>query len=260
MNKRKNISSIEVTKRLVSIIMPTYNRMSIIGKAIESVLRQTYQNWELIIVNDCSSDNTSAVVRKYGDKRITLIDIKKNLGSPGATRNIGIKKSRGEYIAYLDDDNTFRKNHIERLAEVLNRRSDIGLVYCSAELHFEDMEETLIRDVYFKKKLLLIGNYIDTSDVMHRRECLAKSGFWNESKDYEEDWELWKRMAAHYDFYHIKEVLTDYNFHSGTRTHELHSLQTPYESFKAVSDYLQHLLSMGQEETGPPQTAVDEEA
>ena len=87
----------------ISIVIPTYNRVDFLPKAIQSVLNQTYRNWEMIIVDDGSTDNTEEIVKGYKESRIQYIVHKYNLGL-SAARNTGIKKSRGEYIAFLDSD------------------------------------------------------------------------------------------------------------------------------------------------------------
>jgi len=96
----------------VSVIIPTYNRAHTIGRAIKSVLNQTYQDFEIIVVDDGSTDNTEEVVKSFRDKRIRYIQHKKNKGA-AAARNTGIKSAKGKYIAFQDsddDDNGYRKN------------------------------------------------------------------------------------------------------------------------------------------------------
>ena len=90
---------------LVSIIMPSYNAARFIGESINSVLLQTYSNWELLIVDDCSKDNSVEVVRKFAniDKRVVLFSLEKNVGA-AAARNVAIEHAQGQYIAFLDSD------------------------------------------------------------------------------------------------------------------------------------------------------------
>ena len=97
---------------LVSIIMPFYNAENFISKSIESVLSQTYQKWELLIVDDCSKHSPIDIIQGYKDKRIFLFSLKKNIGA-AAARNIALKESQGQYIAFLDSDDVWKKNKLE---------------------------------------------------------------------------------------------------------------------------------------------------
>lgn len=98
--------------KLISIIIPTYNRAPILTRAVNSVLRQTYENWELIIVDDCSTDNTEEVIKKeFDDKRINYYKLDVNKGNAGA-RNKGVEKATGEYIAFLDSDDEYFPDYL----------------------------------------------------------------------------------------------------------------------------------------------------
>ena len=99
--------------KLVSVIIPTFNRQKYLKNAINSVLNQTYENIELIIIDDNSSDNTQSYVEDINDNRLIYIKNSKNLKAP-KSRNIGIEKSRGDYIAFLDDDDTWYKTKLEK--------------------------------------------------------------------------------------------------------------------------------------------------
>lgn len=119
---------------LVSIIMPCYNGEKFIGEAIESVLKQTYQNWELIIVDDGSIDNSKRIIKQYySDERIQYIQHKKNRGIP-ATRNTGIKTSKSEFIAFLDQDDLWLKEKLKQQVQILNKDQyrEVGLVFSDA--------------------------------------------------------------------------------------------------------------------------------
>ena len=113
-------------KPLVSIMMPAYNAGKYIGRAIESVLAQTYENWELIIVDDCSTDNTYEIAASYKDPRIRIFRNDVNIG-PGPSRNEAIKYSRGEWLAYLDADDIWLPQRLERLIKETDEREDLFL-------------------------------------------------------------------------------------------------------------------------------------
>ena len=108
--------------KLVSIIMPTYNCAKFIGKTIESVIAQTYENWELIIVDDCSKDNTEEVVSKYKDNRIKYHRLENNSGAAVA-RTEAMKKARGSYMSFLDSDDLWKKDKLEKQLEFMNKNN-----------------------------------------------------------------------------------------------------------------------------------------
>lgn len=113
-----------MNKKLISIVVPAYNCQDYIGEAIESVKSQTYSNWELIIINDCSTDNTKNIISKYEqeDKRIILINLEKNSGAAKA-RNVGIEKALGNYIAFLDADDIWKEDKLIKQIEFMENNN-----------------------------------------------------------------------------------------------------------------------------------------
>src|SRR5438128_160825 len=109
---------------LVSIIMPTYNAGRFIGRAIQSVLEQTYPNWELIIVDDASSDETTSVVQSFKDSRIRYHKAER-IGHPAGVRNTGLRMAQGEFIAFLDSDDLYFPESLEKLARPLLQNQDL---------------------------------------------------------------------------------------------------------------------------------------
>lgn len=105
---------------LVSIVMPSYNTAKFISVAIESVLMQTYQNWELLIVDDCSTDNTDEVVSKYDDRRIIYLKNEKNSGA-AFSRNKALKRAKGKWIAFLDSDDLWYQTKLEEQIEFMKK-------------------------------------------------------------------------------------------------------------------------------------------
>src|SRR5690554_3761048 len=107
---------------MISIIMPAYNAENTIKESIQSVIKQTYANWELIIIDDCSQDGTIEIITRFlHDKRITLLKNKENSGV-AKTRNIGIKSAKYEYIAFLDSDDIWANNKLEKQVEVIKTK------------------------------------------------------------------------------------------------------------------------------------------
>ena len=109
---------------LVSIIMPSYNAARFIGESINSVFLQTYSNWELLIVDDCSKDNSVRIVRKFVDidRRVRIFPLEKNVGA-AAARNIAIGQAKGQYIAFLDSDDVWNEDKLERQLAFMKKNS-----------------------------------------------------------------------------------------------------------------------------------------
>lgn len=120
-----------MTEGLVSIITTIYDSGDFIGRTIESVLAQTYTNWEMVITDDCSKDNGTSIVESYAakDPRIRLIRLSEN-GGPGLARNVSIQNANGQYIAFLDSDDTWRPNKLERELDLMKEKG-CGVVFSS---------------------------------------------------------------------------------------------------------------------------------
>jgi len=200
----------------VSVIIPTYNRARSVSSAIQSVLDQTFEDFEIIVVDDGSTDNTKEVIKSFKDKKIHYLRHIKNKGSQAA-RNTGIKHSKGKFIAFLDDDDMWLPQKLERQLTIIEDKPDIGVIY-TGFVFISDGK------VYYVYTPSLRGNiYYDvlkktvaaTSTVLLRRECFNKVGFFDEHLPRYEDWDLWIRLAKHFKFDFIKEPLVLCRFHEG---------------------------------------------
>ncbi|MBC8432937.1 MAG: glycosyltransferase family 2 protein [Desulfobacterales bacterium] len=212
---------------IVSVIIPTYNRAKLLERAVNSVLRQTYKELELIIVNDSSKDETEKAIKKYADDRIKYICHQKNLGG-SAARNTGIKAAQGKYIALLDDDDGWFPEKLEKQVKHFAEVSDnVGLVYSGFEVI--DMNGIVIQKTYpkFKGNLymrLLERSMIGGSSVpLIKRTCFKKVGLFDQSLRSCQDWDMWMRISEHYAFDFIPEILTKMYSHS-------HQLSSDYSS------------------------------
>lgn len=201
----------------VSVVMSTHNRaVKYLPRAIDSVLSQTYQDFELIVVDDCSTDNTLEVVHDYSlkDKRVIYQKTQEQSGSDTRPKNIGCLKARGKYIAYLDDDNAYLPHHLEILVGRLERNPEIDVVYCDMQIREDEHPEkppaqAIAKD--FDAQFLFNRNFIDTSEVMHKREAIFRVGGWNETLPKFVDWNLWVRMTkAGLKFQRVSIVALDY--------------------------------------------------
>lgn len=207
----------------VSVIIPTYNRAKWLLEALESVFKQTRltvghacQDYEIIVVDDGSTDNTKEVLKPYLDKIIYLY---KENGGVSSARNLGIKHSRGEFIACLDSDDLWFPDKLRLQVEYLEKHPEIGLVFCWYELFDEDKYGNKIKkydykytgeDISFWK---LLTQRIDIMAPMFRRVCLDKAGLFDESFTRGEDTDLWLRIAKHYPIGKINQILTRYRLH-----------------------------------------------
>ncbi len=201
---------------LVSVVMPAYNCEEFIGEAIDSVLRQTYNHYEIIIINDGSTDGTEETILRLDSALITLIN-QPNKGVASA-RNTGIQQARGEFIAFLDSDDIWQNDTLTLQYEHLEKDQDIGLVYGDMEL-FDSTgilsENWLVeagwpRPEGFIFKDLLFKCLFQTSTVMVRREVLDDVGLFDDSLLLGEDYDLWLRIAAKYKIGYIPKVITKY--------------------------------------------------
>ena len=202
----------------VSVIIPTYNRADLVKRAIKSVLDQTYQNFELIVINDNSLDDTINVINTFKDSRIQCISHKKNRGAPAA-RNTGINKSRGEYIAFLDDDDEWLPEKLEIQLEYLNHRPNVGLIYAGYEI--VDKDKNKIHRINPKERgntfhRILHTNFIGSPTVLVRRECFESVGGFDEKFKSSQDWDMWIRISQKYDVDYVPNILAKYNI-SGNR-------------------------------------------
>jgi len=155
---------------LISIIMPTYNRASILNRAIDSVLAQKYRNWELLIIDDGSTDNTEAIVNAYTDERIFYHKLQQNLGVSNA-RNYGIDHSFGEYVSYLDSDNTWDCRYLSAMVGAARFKLKKASSFYSGQIIFSGKDRVLtgVRFGLYNKSLLFNNNYIDLNCFMHER-------------------------------------------------------------------------------------------
>jgi len=177
---------------LVSVVIPTHNRAELLRKALLSILAQDYDNYEIIIVIDACTDKTLSVINEFNDDRIKIINSDVNLGGAQA-RNVGIKEARGEYIAFLDDDDEWMSNKLSEQIAVFDTYDDIAIVTCNYN--------------YYKNKKLISSNMkkmISIDDILYYNYCgsfsfcITKSMHIKELIDKElkacQDWDLWIKI------------------------------------------------------------------
>jgi teichuronic acid biosynthesis glycosyltransferase TuaG len=231
---------ININQPLISIIMPVYNAEEYIAETIESVLNQTYENWELIIVDDYSNDTSIEIIKQFTkqEKRIKLIESKNNFGGPARPRNIGINNSYGEYIAFLDADDLWQNIKLEKQ---LNYMIENNLNFTSTSSSKIDHKSNKLNDKYnlfyylrsYTNKSsicdLIKYSYISTSSVVIEKKIVLN---FNEDIDFisVEDLCLWleilKNSATRYRY--LDEELLQYRilFTSISDRNNIHKQRT----------------------------------
>ncbi len=214
---------INIEQPLVSVIMPTYNYAQFISDAIESVINQTWEIWEMLIVDDGSTDNTKSVVQSYvsKDSRIRYFALGQNSGRAAVARNYGISNSKGKYIAFLDSDDMWKPTKIEKQIELLENDDNIFLVYSR---YIVIKNGIFLRILPKRKKLrsgnvfvplFLSNNFIGSSSVLLRN--IVKENNYLFDTDIRlraiEDYALWLKIAKNKHIAYIDEPLVVYREH-----------------------------------------------
>jgi len=199
----------------VSIIIPTYNQSQYLEEAIESVLNQTYKNIEIIIVDDGSTDNTSEVVKSFDNKIIYIQQ--KNKGASGA-RNTGIKKANGQYIAFLDADDMWLKNKLEKQIEFIQNNPEIGLLGTGC-YQMIDMSKMIHKKIFpakneiLQKDLIKYNPFIQSS-VMIKKDVFNHIDLYDEKFKESEDYDLWLRIAQKYKVANLEQSLVTKKYYA----------------------------------------------
>lgn len=222
---------------LFSIVIPTYNRAHLIAKTLHSILNQTYSNFEVIIVDDGSKDNTHEVVATFTDKRIQYY--KKENGERAAARNYGVQKARGSYINFFDSDDLMYPNHLQTALNLIQAKQP---AWFHLGYDFKDVEDNVIKkfvpfDEAINKKILF-DNRLSCNGVLIRKDVIEQNLFHeNRILASSEDWELWIRLLAQYP------ILFDNTITSSVVNHDARSLFTiPADNVIARDTLLIELL------------------
>jgi len=212
----------------ISVIIPTYNRATLIGETLESVIRQTRPVDDILVVDDGSTDNTEQVIRAYGPYITEYV--KQSNAGPAAARNRGIKEAKGEFIAFLDSDDIWEQNKTELQMEWFAKNESLDLVFCNIR-NFDETDENEVLEIgnpRIKSYLIanssnlkgilncLIGqNVIGTPSVIVRRSCFDRVGPFDESLRIAEDFDWWLRAARICRFGFVNAVLVKRRRHPG---------------------------------------------
>lgn len=202
---------------MISVIIPTYNRADVIHVSIESVLKQTYGDFELIIIDDGSSDDTKRVVAGYDDPRIRYVRNDSDMHGPSAARNMGILEARGDYIAFNDSDDAWYADKLEKQLDYLHSEG-ADITFCQMFIPTEKGSNIIpsklrVRDCNVRTDLC--GSFTGTPAILGKRECFLHELF-DERMLCNEDWELMIRLLDRYKVVFQPEVMVNVTISRGS--------------------------------------------
>jgi glycosyltransferase involved in cell wall biosynthesis len=214
--------------------MPCFNVASFIGEAIESIIAQSHTDWELIIIDDASTDETKQIINSYTDKRIRMINLPTNVGNYAA-RNIGIKECKGKYIAMADADDVYQTDRIKLQYDYLESHEEIGGI--GSNYYIMDEEGKIIREMKRAcdnedlKLHLLIDNYLLQSTLFVRKELLKKYSIRYDTKfHYASDYHFVFQCIKNFKIINIEKNLTNYRINKNGITSTKKIEQQSYAS------------------------------
>lgn len=209
-------------KPFVSVIIPTYNRSAYVKDAIESVLSQSYSNLEIIVVDDGSTDDTRDVITLFADRvRYFYQDNK----GPSSARNMGISEATGDFVAFLDSDDLWRQDKLEKQLKLFGENSRLGLVASGHDV-INHRGEHILSYILKPKELnqlhsrRIIRNLFSTPSVLVRKSCFDSVGVFDEKLYFAEDWDMWLRIISAYDAAMVNEPLATIRNHQESITRE----------------------------------------
>jgi glycosyltransferase involved in cell wall biosynthesis len=201
----------------VTVLMPTYNRPAYLPQAIASVVRQAFEHWELLVINDGGRD-VRGVVEGFGDPRISYLEQAENRGK-AACLNLGLERARGRYVAYLDDDDIWYPNHLGTLARALDEHPQLGVAYSDlyavvflkgprGKRYPLEKRVVICRD--FNRLLMFHFNHTLHVSLMHRKELALRAGGYDEDVRVLIDWNLTRKLCFYTDFLHVQATTGEY--------------------------------------------------
>lgn len=202
---------------LISVVIPTCNRASMLKRALDSVLKQTFDDIEIFVVDDASSDNTPEVIKNYLNDRVHYIRLDESKGANFA-RNLAVSKTQGQYIAFLDDDDVWMPEKLRKQMMVFEADSSIGLVYTGVEvIHtgYSNIYHTSPKLRGNLSKSILTFNYIgSTSSVMVKRAVFERAGGFDINLPQLQDYDLWIRICQISNIGYVSASLIKYYVHN----------------------------------------------
>lgn len=225
----------------ISIVLPTYNGERYLKQSIESILGQTYTDWELIVVNDCSTDSTQEIIDFYRkkDTRIRTIFNCTNQKLPESL-NIGFREAKGEYFTWTSDDNEYQPDALEKMLTYLKQKLDVPFVCTKCDI-VDKYDRILGQTEEYDEKKMLINNYVGAC-FLYRREVAEQIGCYNKSKFLVEDYDYWLRILFKYHkIGYLDEVCYRYRRHGGSLTGK-RRVEIQQQLLRLRKEYLKELL------------------
>ena len=230
----------------VSVIIPTHNHAHFLPECLASVKTQAYKNYEVIVVNNGSTDDTEEVVYKLAWDQLRY-HYQNDTGSVAGPRNTGIRLAKGEYVAFLDSDDLWYEKKLERVMNTLEKRPDIDVISHDLYMTKKGKRKMVLKCGPLRKnmfKSLLIQNCIPGSAAVVKRNTLIEVGSFDENKDFihAEDSDLWLRIAQlGKKFYFINEPLGEYRVHDSNLSHDFEGLSRNEKS--VIHKHIRNLKS-----------------
>lgn len=249
---------------VVSIVIPAYNHAPYVAETIESVLRQTYNQWELIIIDDGSTDETPAIIQGYRDPRIRTF--RHDNRGLSATLNRGVSLARGKYFAFLPSDDVYEPDKLTVQVEVLEKNPTVGVVFSrqtvidaqgqpSPETHVQSWFEVSFTTKEEIFPALFERDFLSTPTHLLRMECFARVGLFDESLVTTQDYDLWLRILRYYDIRLLPQALVRMRWHEHNQTRSV----TPQTEQERATVLLKAFQALSIEEIFPSLSSVDKE-
>ncbi|MBI9051227.1 MAG: glycosyltransferase [Anaerolineaceae bacterium] len=236
----------------VSVIIPVYNSEKTICETIDSVLAQTYQDFEIIVVDDGSTDKSKELIQSYGSKAKYIYQ---ENGGQASARNTAIRASSGNILAFLDSDDLWLPQKLEKQLRAMSRQNT-DWCYCDCEYFIDETEEVLGKysDLLYPAKQgwvadkLILGNFIASPTPIVSRSLFEKAGYFDESAEIKsrEDWEEWIRIAMLSKVVYVPEILTRHRIHQGSITFQ----EYPAKAFSSHFAVINKITEMFPNELG----------
>lgn len=206
-------------EELISIVLPVYNGEKYLKESIDSILAQTYKNWELLIVDDCSTDSSAEIAKEYaeGDERINYYRNENNLRLP-RNLNKGFRLAKGDYLTWTSDDNRYKPTALEKMYYALKKNQNAQFVFASCRVIDSEGTEVEYIMVDDKRKKEIIGHNIVGACFMYTRKVYEEVGEYNSEFTLVEDYDYWQRICAKFNAIVISEILYEYRWHEGALT------------------------------------------
>jgi len=203
---------------LISIVLPVYNGEKFLRQSIDSIIAQTYENWELLILDDCSTDSTPDIVSEYvnEDNRIKYFRNDVNLKLP-KNLNKGFSLAQGDYLTWTSDDNKYRPTALEKMHSALVS-NNVDFVFASCRIINEHDEEIEYIMMHPAPKDVIVGSNCVGACFMYTRKVYQEIGNYDADLVLVEDFDYWQRVLAKFDAVTIEEILYDYRYHDGALT------------------------------------------